>query len=49
MLLSAAPLHLLCQNDQNEVKHDSVHLIPLAVVVPIVLKMASFYSLGQDN
>ena len=33
MLLSMAPLHLLGHNDQNEVKCDSVHVMPLASVL----------------
>ena len=53
MLLSMAPLHLLGHIDQNEVKHDSLHLIPFA---PVLVshgangnKMTSFFSLGQNN
>ena len=33
MLLSMAPLHLLGHNNQNEVKHDLAHVMPLAPVL----------------
>ena len=43
MLLSMSPLHLLGNNDQNEVKYDSVYVIPLEP------ELASLHANGIRN
>ena len=43
----------ISHSDQNEVKHEFLHVMPLAPVLAsddaVALKMTSFYSLGGNN